>query len=86
MTNATIVSYPACSLNWAQSLEMPKIEQNFWVKLLSPFNHFCHDEALLLCQASESESRWVVWIPNHGEAVLDVSEFVADVYITSQPQ
>jgi hypothetical protein len=83
--NNAAVSHPACSLEWEQSLEKPQIEPNFWVKLWSPLNSFSHDEALLLCQASDSESRWIVWIPNHGEAVLDISEFVADVYVKSQP-
>jgi hypothetical protein len=75
--NNSAVFHPACSLNWGQSWEMTKLEPNFWVKLWSPLTPFSHDEALLLCQASDSESRWIVWIPNHGEAVLDISEFVA---------
>ena len=48
-------------------------QPNTWVQLLELLNPFCHDEALLLCQ--ESDSEWVVWIPDHGEAVLHVSQF-----------
>ena len=48
-------------------------QPNTWVQLLERLNPFCHDEALLLCQ--ESDSEWVVWIPDHGEAVLHVSQF-----------
>ena len=48
-------------------------QPNTWVQLLELLNPFCHDEALLLCQ--ESNSEWVVWIPDHGEAVLHVSQF-----------
>ncbi len=58
-------------LNWTGGNAEPKA--NTWVHLLERLNPFCDDEALLLCQ--ESDSKWVAWIPNHGEAVLDVSQF-----------
>jgi len=44
-----------------------------WVKLLQPLSEYCHDEALLLCPASEDQ--WSVWIPDHGEAILNKYQF-----------
>jgi hypothetical protein len=44
-----------------------------WVKLLQPPSDYGFDEAKLLCQ--ESPDIWVAWIPDHGEVVLDKSEF-----------
>lgn len=44
-----------------------------WVKLLELPNPFSHYEALILCPHSESE--WVAWIPDHGEAILNNSQF-----------
>lgn len=44
-----------------------------WVKLLNPPSPYAADEAKLLCQSS-AES-WVGWVPDHGEVVLDRSEF-----------
>ncbi|OKH21094.1 hypothetical protein NIES593_16845 [Hydrococcus rivularis NIES-593] len=52
---------------------LPSPQPNSWVRLLECLNPFCHDEALLLCQ--ESESEWVAWIPDHGEAILHISQF-----------
>jgi hypothetical protein len=53
--------------------EPPIAESNTWVHLLTEFSDFAGDEALLLCQ--ESDSDWVAWIPNYGEARLDVGQF-----------
>lgn len=39
-----------------------------WVKLRELPNPYSHDEALLLCQHSDTE--WIVWIPDHGEMIL----------------
>lgn len=44
-----------------------------WVRLLELPNPYSHDEALILCQHSESE--WVAWIPDHGEAILNNRQF-----------
>jgi hypothetical protein len=44
-----------------------------WVKLLGGITPFAHDEAMLLC--AESGDRWVMWVPEHGEAILDRSQF-----------
>ena len=54
----------------------PRLIPNTWVRLLTLLNPFCQDEALLLCQHSESE--WVVWIPDHGEAILSVEQFCSE--------
>ena len=57
-------SYP----NWQQ-----KLQASTWVKLLELPSSFSFDEALLVCQISEDE--WIAWIPDHGEAVLNTSQF-----------
>lgn len=53
---------------WQQAFQ-----PNTWVHLLERPSPFSFDEALLLCQLSESE--WSAWIPDCGEAVLHVSQF-----------
>ncbi|MGK7874111.1 MAG: hypothetical protein AB4426_12595 [Xenococcaceae cyanobacterium] len=61
-------------LNWSGKFEINQQPQpNTWVRLLEFLNPLCYNEALLLCQ--ESESEWVVWIPDHGEAILHTSQF-----------
>lgn len=50
-----------------------KFKPDTWVKLLELPSKFSFDEALLLCQISED--KWVAWIPDHGEAMLNVSQF-----------
>jgi hypothetical protein len=66
-----------CSLPfpWARDVEADP-QSHTWVRLLEPLNPFCYDEALLLCQ--ESESAWVVWIPEYGEALLYTHQFCID--------
>lgn len=39
-----------------------------WVKIKKLPSPYSYDEALLLCQHSETE--WVVWIPDHGEMII----------------
>ena len=51
----------------------PKLVANMWVSLFNPLTDFCYDEAVLLCQQSETE--WVAWIPDHGEAAITIDEF-----------
>jgi len=58
-------------------IQPPQLERNTWVQLLEKLNPFSDDEALLLCKKSETE--WVAWIPNHGEAVLNVGQFCCPV-------
>lgn len=50
-----------------------ELQTSTWVKLRECPSPYSHDEALLLCQ--ESETQWVVWIPDFGEAILDQSQF-----------
>jgi len=77
MSNATLKSvqswglgstatpwYPVCQLNYTRDT---------WVKLLQTPNPYAADEAKLLCQGDGNA--WVVWVPNHGEIVLERSEF-----------
>ena len=52
---------------------IPQPQPDTWVQLLELFNPYCHDEALLLCQISNWE--WVAWIPDHGEAVINIEQF-----------
>jgi hypothetical protein len=54
-------------LNWTG--EAPKAEDRTWVQLLAE-DLFADDQALLLCQESES-----AWVPGQGETRLDISEF-----------
>lgn len=44
-----------------------------WVKLLQPPSEFAAEEALLMCQ--ESLNRWIAWVPEHGEVILDRGDF-----------
>ncbi len=68
-----------CSVPLDRSLSLtvqPRLTSQTWVRLLTLLNPFSHDEALLLCQHSESE--WVAWIPDHGEAILSIYSFCAE--------
>ena len=49
------------------------VHRNSWVTLLEYPNEYSHHEALLLCELSDDE--WVAWVPDHGEAVLHISQF-----------
>jgi hypothetical protein len=44
-----------------------------WVKLTEPPSAYAAAEAKLLCQ--EPDHRWMTWVPGHGEALLDRSQF-----------
>lgn len=50
-----------------------EFEASTWVELRERPSAYSHDEALLLCQHSESE--WIVWIPEYGEMILHRSQF-----------
>ena len=50
-----------------------ELEPSTWVKLLELPSPFCFDEALLLCKCSDSE--WLAWIPDWGEAMLHTRQF-----------
>lgn len=55
-------SFPG--LNWSTK----PLQAATWVKLPELPNPYSHDEALLLCQHSDTE--WIVWIPDHGQMIL----------------
>ena len=48
------------------------LQASAWVKLRERPSEYSHDEALLLCQHSDTE--WIVWIPEYGEMVLHRSQ------------
>jgi len=76
-TPAVSLSLQLHPLNWSSQPENSKTEQEFeastWVQLREPPSPYSHDEALLLCQHSDTE--WMVWIPDHGEMILPRSQF-----------
>jgi len=57
-------------------LELPesRLRAATWVKLLEPPAACGQDEALLLCQ--QTEDAWLSWIPDYGEVLLHVSQFL----------
>lgn len=59
----------ALNASWKSQAKPPQqLQASTWVKLRELPSPYSHDEALLLCQHSETE--WVVWIPECGEMVL----------------
>lgn len=56
------------SPNWSTKTFTKPLQAATWVKLQELPNPYSHDEALLLCQHSDTE--WIVWIPDHGEMIL----------------
>lgn len=56
--------------NWASKPESPSAT---WVKLQVELSAYSHDEALLLCQHSDTE--WMAWVPDYGEVILHRSQF-----------
>ncbi|MBC6434770.1 hypothetical protein FM036_31920 [Nostoc sp. HG1] len=56
-----------------QNLEgLQQLKASTWVNLLLLPNRFSFDEALLLCPISADE--WLAWIPDHGEAILNIRQ------------
>jgi hypothetical protein len=55
---------PACSIAYTRDT---------WVNLTDPPSDYAAAEAKLLCQ--QSPDTWVVWVPDHGEIVLNKSYF-----------
>ncbi|MBW4540550.1 MAG: hypothetical protein KME43_15590 [Myxacorys chilensis ATA2-1-KO14] len=51
---------------------IPQADQ--WVQLRDRLSEYSDDQALLLCEATDD--RWVAWIPNHGEALLERDQFL----------
>jgi hypothetical protein len=50
----------------------PKVRPDIWIKLSELPSPYAHDEALLICQ--HSPSTWIVWIPDHGEAIMEIQD------------
>lgn len=48
------------------------LESGQWVQLEKLPNPFAQDMALLLCEISED--RWLTWVPDHGEYLLELSK------------
>lgn len=61
---AAASAYPCCHITHSR---------DSWVKLTQPLDDFAHDEALLLCQ--DSQTRWFAWVPDYGEVMLHRSQF-----------
>lgn len=63
--------------HWSSKPEVSTIESecpsSTWVKLQESPSPYSHDEALLLCQHSDTE--WMAWVPGYGEIVLHRSQF-----------
>ncbi|MCA1991211.1 MAG: hypothetical protein LDL41_04070 [Coleofasciculus sp. S288] len=63
--------------NWSSLPDISPVEGEWqdatWVQLRERPTPYSHDEALLLCQHSDTE--WVVWIPECGEMVLHHRHF-----------
>lgn len=58
------VTYPVCHITY---------NRDSWVKLLDLPSEYSYHEAKLLCQADENT--WVAWVPDHGETLLERSQF-----------
>jgi hypothetical protein len=56
----------------------PEGQTSTWVQLRERPSPYSHDEALLLCQHSETE--WIVWIPEYGEMILHQSQIGETCY------
>jgi hypothetical protein len=63
---------PVSAFDWSPVCHIT-YTRDTWVKLTTLLNPCAADEAQLLCQASPDT--WVVWVPDHGEAVLNKSHF-----------
>lgn len=84
MTSTFLHSQPGKVRRWATCPLPPsaaytltserRFEADTWVKLLAVPSPYSYDEALLLTESSAQE--WLVWIPDHGEAILNTSQFV----------
>ncbi len=63
--------------SWSNQPEQLRTEleepSSTWVKLQEPPSPYSHDEALLLCQHSDTE--WIAWIPDYGEIVIHRGQF-----------
>lgn len=62
----------AIAQGWNPSCHIP-YNRDAWVKLLQPLSAYSFNEAKLLCEGPSG--RWVAWVPDHGEVILDRSDF-----------
>jgi hypothetical protein len=46
-----------------------------WVQLRDRLSEYSANQALLLCE--ELEGRWVAWVPDHGEALLEREQLLS---------
>jgi hypothetical protein len=78
-------TYPATEtadrLEWGSFCRLPNIsmaqpEAATWVRLLYPPTDFSFDQAWLLCEMPGD--RWLAWVPDHGEILLTLDDFVSD--------
>jgi hypothetical protein len=53
----------------------PRFFRSDWVKLRDLPSAYSFDEALLLCECAE-EGRWVAWVPDFGEIVLEANQMM----------
>lgn len=67
MKLAPVKSPVSSSLNSSAKTNLT-LQAATWVKLRELPSPYSYDEAVLLCQHSDTE--WVVWIPDHGEMIL----------------
>ncbi|UAJ72412.1 hypothetical protein IQE94_15270 [Synechocystis sp. PCC 7339] len=61
------------AVGWHAFCHIITYNRDTWVKLLEIPGDYAFDEAKLLCQ--DSSTTWVAWVPDHGEVVLDRSNF-----------
>jgi hypothetical protein len=46
-----------------------------WVQLRDLLSEYSADQALLLCE--ETKGRWVAWVPDYGEALLEREQLLS---------
>lgn len=54
-------------------LSKPECQSSRWVKLQEQPSPYSHNEALLLCQHSDTE--WIAWVPDYGQIVIHQCQF-----------
>ncbi len=67
------VQSPAFAPSHLSQPFLDMVHPNSWVTLLEYPSEYSYHEALLLCPLADDQ--WVAWIPDHGEAVLHISQF-----------
>lgn len=62
--NAPVAWNPVCQITYTRDT---------WVTLVEKPSPYASDEAKLICQ--ESNDKWLTWVPNYGQLVVDKSSF-----------